>query len=346
MKRYIFHLSALLASVCLSLLAGACSAIKDDDPEPCPQGLEVRFVYDYNLERANAFPAQVECLTLHLYDSEGNFVRTYTETSSVLADEEYRMIIDDLPEGTYHLLAYGGSTCDDASIKQIAEPREGSRMEESGMLLDPECLEPGNPKGHLHDHFYGTIDAEVRLQPTRTRVTVPMMKNTNQFRIILQHLGYDPLDGNDYDFEIVDDNTLFDHTNDLVANGLVTYTPWSQGSVATGVTVAAAPGVSAAPAGMDVTVAYADLSTSRLMTKRNPTLKVRYRQTGETIIDIPLNNYLLALRSDHFSWCGEQEFLDRKSDWPLIFFMDDDVHWNKAYIKVGPWEVRINEISQ
>lgn len=331
----------------VSALTGVtgCSSLMDDEPAACPSGLEVRFIYDYNLERANAFPAQVECLVLHIYDSEGNFVRTLEETTSVLADEDYRMRIDDLPEGEYSLVAYGGAICDEASITHTALPAAGSRIHELGMALDEACLEYESPAGHLHDHFYGAEhNVKVKIQPELNKVTVKMMKNTNHFRIMLQHLSYEPLDGRDYEFRIIDDNTLFDHTNDLVANSEVSYTAWTKGAVSTGTTGDESEAGSRAIT--EVSAAYADLSTSRLMTKNSPRLVVTHRDSGTEIINIPLNNYLLALRSEHFSWCGDQEFLDRKSDWPLVFFLDNPLHWNKAFIKINDWIVRINEINQ
>lgn len=329
----------LTVSVMMTLLSG-CSAIKDDEPVPCPQGLAIRFVYDYNLERANAFHSQVDCLTLHIYDSDGNFVRTITETSGVLANEDYLMHVNDLPEGSYKLVAYGGAECSDKSFSHTVVPGPGTSHTDLGMRLHAECLEPGNPLGRLHDHFYGAATATVIKQPELSLVTVKMMKNTNHFRIMLQHLSYEPLHGNDYEFEIVDDNTLFDCNNNLLDTGDVTYTPWAQGQIATG---NAETGARATVT--EVKMAYADLSTSRLMTKRSPKLIVRHKESGKEIINIPLNNYLLALRGNHFDWTAEQEFLDRKSDWQLFFFLDDDRTWNQAFIRVDDWIVRINEIN-
>lgn len=364
MKRLIYSL-LILVTVIPALCLTGCSAVMDDEPTPCPQGLEIRFIYNYNLERANAFPAQVDCLILHIYDEDGNFVRTITEESSVLADEEWRMKVNDLEPGRYRLIAYGGAQCGDKAFDHIdhsmraadinsgdgsnemdrgvARPEAGSKESDIGMELNPACLVPGSESGHLHDHFYGTVYADVIEAPTLQKVTVKMMKNTNHFHILLQHLNYEPLDGNDYDFEIIDDNTLFDHTNDLLDNGEVTYTPWQKGSVTTGSAEAGSNGASRTIT--EVRMAAAELSTSRLMLKRSPTLKVRYRPTGEEIISIPLNNYLLALQGQHFAWAGRQEFLDRKSDWQLFFFLDDKRTWNKSYIRVDDWIVRINEIS-
>lgn len=339
-KRIALPFMVVISSAAATVSLSGCSALLDEEPQPCPVGLEIRFVYDYNLERANAFPAQVDCLTLHIYDSEGRYVATRTETTDVLADEDYRMTVD-LPEGEYRLLAYGGMECDRASFSHTSLPAEGSLDTEAGVILNPECLEPGSPKGHLHDHFYGSLKTEVRMSPERKAVTVKMMKNTNHFRMVLQHLSYEPIDGRDYDFRIVDDNTLFDHTNNLVDNGTVTYTPWATGSISTG--TAETPDGRAIN---EVKIGYADMSTSRLMTRRSPRLIVTHKATNTEIINIPLNNYLLAFRSDHFSWCGEQEFLDRKSDWQLFFFLSDPLTWYKAYIKVEDWIVRVNEIDK
>ena len=325
----------------LSLLAGGCMAVKEDDPEPCPQGLEVRFIYDYNLDRANAFHKQVDCLSLHIYDSNGRFVRTIHETSGALADEDYRMIIDDLPEGDYRLIAYGGATCEKSSFSYTTVPAFGTLDTEAGMQLNPECLERGNERGHLHDHFYGSVYANVKVAPQRTKVTVPMMKNTNTFRILLQNLNYEPLDGNDYDFEIIDDNTLFDHSNDLVDNGNVTYTAWDKGSLSSG----SAETLNDTRVITEVKLAYGDLSTSRLMMKRKPVLRVTHLPTATKVIELPLKYYMLDLRNGHYSWAGDQEFLDRKSDWQFFFFLDDNRTWNKTIVKVDDWTVRVNDIK-
>lgn len=347
LKRIARSLGALmLAAVGTSALAG-CDAIMDDEPEPCPVGLDIRFVYDYNLERANAFPSQVDCLTVHFYDADGNYVMTRTETTDVLADEDYRMTVD-LPEGDYTIVAYGGVECDKASFSHTQVPQAGSHKTDLGMYLHPQALEPGNPAGHLHDHFYGALDVHVKRAPMRGQVTVKMMKNTNHFRLILQHMTYEPLDGRDYEFKITDDNSLFDHENMLVDNGQITYTPWVTGAIKVGTAEDDPELALETPtrAITEVQIAYADLSTSRLMTMRSPRLSVTHKASGTELINIPLNNYLLALRSDHFSWCGKQEFLDRKSDWQLFFFLDDPRHWNSAFIRIDDWTVRINDIEQ
>lgn len=68
-----------------------------------------------------------------------------------------------------------------------------------------------------------------------------------------------------------------------------------------------------------IEVAYAELCTSRLMTNNSPRLLVKRHEDGGTVIDFPLNNYLLLMRSDRYSKMGDQEYLDRESRWTLYF---------------------------
>ena len=39
---------------------------------------------------------------------------------------------------------------------------------------------------------------------------------------------------------------------------------------------------------------------------------------------------------------GAQEFLDRESEWSLIFFLDDGLRWLNTRIVINDWVVRLN----
>ena len=118
--------SAAIGTAALVGLTG-CSSLINDDLAPCPEGVVLRFVYDYNMEFANAFPSQVDCLTLLVYDAQGRLVQTRTETSSVLADENYRMTLD-LPAASYHFVAYGGMACSKPTFHFVDQPVAGSQL--------------------------------------------------------------------------------------------------------------------------------------------------------------------------------------------------------------------------
>ena len=213
----------------------------------------------------------------------------------------------------------------------LRTPGKGSRIEDLRAEIDADCL-TDDRRRNLHGFYWGELAVSVRGDMYRD-ATVEMMKNTNNIRIVLQQMNGQPVNDKDFEFEITDDNTLFAASNnDLLPNGTVTYTPWAQGQASAGVT----------DAGDEVVVAYAEISTSRLMTKNSPQLVIRRKSDGKAIVDIPLNNYLLLLKSDLYTEMGRQEFLDRESEWSMVFFLDRNGAWLKTYIKINDWTVRIN----
>ena len=318
-------------AVTAALPLTSCEGIMED-LEECPQGLRLRFVYDYNMEFANAFPSQVDCLTVLFYDAEGNYVTTRTNTDrEQLGDEFWRMTVD-LAPGTYSILAYGGLEDSKANFSFTSDP-ETTPMKDLQVRLGSNFIT--SPAGtQLHPLFYGQLEtAEVGEDDTTYRdVTVRMMKDTNNIRILLQNLNGDPLSGDDFTINITDDNTLLNYMNDVVAQQEITYWPWTKGQQSAGVL----------DDGREAMLAYAELSTSRLVAGHDARLRVTANDNGRTIIDIPLVNYLLLLKSQEFDKMGAQEFLDRESRWAVTFFLQGDGTWMDAYIKVNDWIVRIN----
>lgn len=314
---------ALLAGLMLSF--SSCDRIHED-LQPCPQGLRIRFIYDYNMEFANGFMKQVDCLTVLFYDQNGNYVTTRTNTSSDLADENWRMTVD-LEPGQYTVIAYGGMACQNSSFNFVTPP-------EVTPLHDIEvCLKPEDIGSELHPLFYGRLDTSVELNSLSYKeVTVEMMKDTNNLRVLLQQVNGDPVNHKDYDFVITDNNTLFAWDNDLLPVPTVTYTPWASDN--------ASPGE--LPDGSNASVAWAEISFSRLLTAASPRLIITHKESGKNVVDIPLNNYLLLLKSKSFASMGNQEFLDRESRWNMIFFLSEGNYWVSTQISIKDWDVRIN----
>ena len=309
----------------------SCDNIIYDRLEPCPNGVRLRFVYDYNMEFANSFHKKVDCIVLYVYDEQGNYVTTCTETTDVLANEDYRMILD-LEKGDYRLVAYGGLVCDNHSFSLVDVPgRSVSTYTDLSVRMDEEMCGK-----HLHDLYYGALDVKVQ-GDQYVESSLHLMKNTNNIRIVLQQLNGDPVKQEDFSFFITDDNTLFAYDNMLIPNGTVTYTPWSQGQASTGSTVGDAGEE------QEVVVAFAELSTSRLMTQNSSRLIIKRNDTGDDIVNIPMNKYLLLLKSMQYADMGSQEFLDRESDWSLVFFLDTKHAWINTHIIINDWIVRFND---
>lgn len=308
----------------------SCSTIFTNQ-EDCPRGVSLRFIYDYNMEYANAFHSKVHCVSVYVFDEAGNHVMTVGETSDVLRNEDYRMPLV-LDPGNYTLLAYGGLACPDRSfdITSYNAKASGSHINDMYVNLKHDDFVSDQSLHHL---FYGAADVEVSHEDEFLETDVYMMKNTNNIRLVLQQANGKSLEADDFIFRIIDDNSCMDKSNAVVPKGMVTYKPWTIGESMVG---------TAEDGETPISVAFAELSTSRLTTGTSPKLIVQNAETGEDIINIPLNQYLLLLKSELYSEMGAQEFLDRESEWSLIFFLDDGLRWINTRIVINDWVVRLN----
>ncbi|ROT04419.1 hypothetical protein EEL33_14615 [Muribaculaceae bacterium Isolate-037 (Harlan)] len=108
------RLSKFLSRIALAIIAAAplaaCTMIQDS-VEDCPTGLYVRFVYDYNTQRADMFKDHVGHVALFIYDSDGKLaaerIVSNSETSSPLSQYGYAVHLDpsELRPGKYRLQA-------------------------------------------------------------------------------------------------------------------------------------------------------------------------------------------------------------------------------------------------
>lgn len=335
-------LNGLLGGALLALPAAgltSCNLVKED-LDPCSVA-ELRFIYEYNMEFANAFHKQVDCLEVFFFDGEGKLVTVETVTeASLLSDENYRMRLE-LPEGDYHVVAYGGQKCDKSSFRHVNELGVGDHYTDLHVQMSPNVLTDRN-LARLHNHFYGSADFSVDYNVQKT-TTVEMMRNTNSIQVALQHTSGAPIDYNDFTFEITDDNNDFDCENNLLATGEIKYIPWNTENRTTG-TVSKADGSDYD----EFHAALASFMTSRLVYNKptSTTLHVKRATDGETVFKVPLVNYMLMFKHDRsgngMDNMGDQEYLDRENAWNFVFFLDSDNMWVNTRIIVNDWEVRLN----
>lgn len=323
---------ALMAGLALSFCS--CDGLYED-LQPCPQGVRLRFVYDYNMEFANAFPSQVDCLTLLIYDKDGNYVKTETATKTQTSDEDWRMTVD-LPAGEYTLLAYGGMDCADASFLFNSNPSQ-ILMQSLEVYLPRDLIT--EPVGtDLHSLFYGRQSVVVPVIGNDTdyvEETVYMMKDTNDIRVLLANENGLPIDSEDFVFSITDNNTRFNYLNDVISTQNVIYRPWAKDNAQFGTL----------PDGEPSTVAWAEWSVPRLMEHSDAVLTVTSKEDGSKVLSIPLVDILLLVKSEHYKTMESQEFLDRESRWNLTFFLTNQGIWTEVSIIINDWIVRINNID-
>ena len=358
-------LPLLLGVLMLTVATTGCEPIFESLGD-CEGGVRLRFVYEYHMMRnANAFPGYVDCVTVYVFDTAGNYVTQYTETSDVLQDENYRMELS-LDTGSYNLVAYGGLACSNPRFN--ISPDWNDPTVTGGNQKDIKVSVPLDATGvsdkQLHNLeertgglFYGvlplTITRDDVEKPGYREETVEMMNDVNNIQVILQELD-DPytLDIADFDIRIIDDNFVLNSENKVVEIGEYNdfqpyYRPYATENRVMGY-VDYVPSNGAHLEGDEerpVQVACAEFSTSRLITGHasSARLVITQKSTGEKIADLPLITYLLAIRGFGDSWIkSDQEFLDRQNRWNLMLFLQHGV-WYNVRIMVNSWVVRLND---
>ncbi len=338
------------ACVCAALAATAltsCDSFIYDDEGDCDPHYKVRFRYDYNLLKANAFAQEVNAVTLYIVDpATGEVVWRKTEQGEKLRNEDYIMDVDGVAPGTYRLMAWAGDghanpahyTMGDgghhtALTCTINRTREtaGRAGEEGRAIVDVE--------GGL-DRLYKDLDSEfadrefVDEQGTHVH-TVRLMRNTNDVHIVLQQLSGEPVDPDAFTYEITTDNGSMDWDNSLIDDEPLTYKPWR---VRPGLATGFVPENSAQAS---FSAAIADFTVGRLVKGEETTLQITRKSDGGTVAKIPLIDYALMVKG-HYDEMPDQEYLDRQFDYSMVFFLDEGLRWANAEIYINAWHVVLN----
>lgn len=362
----VWPLGALALSLCLT----SCEPIFDSRDE-CKTGVALAFNYDYHMERgANAFPTNVDCVDVLVFDNAGNYIDKFTETSAALQDRDYRMEIP-LPEGQYHFVIYGGLACENPAFEIAPEmhpaARSGAPTKDDIVVTVP-TDENGVSKKILHDTdnrsgglFYGTHNITITADDLSNQYreeTADVMKNTNNITIMLQELSTpDQVDYRNYGFYIVDSNFRLDGYNNPILSTLdegKVYQPYHSENRTTGYVSDKQPeGPEIPDDARPVQVALVEFSTNRLFEQHYKSARLLVTNKNEldeagnekTIINVPLIEYLLLSRGRGDGWIKtDQEYLDRQSRWSLMFFLQRNV-WVNTSISVNSWIVRLNVIE-
>jgi hypothetical protein len=350
-KNLLIYLTLLLSFG----LAG-CDAIYDDEGD-CSVTYEVRFRYDMNMKYADAFPHEVQAVTLYVLDDNYNVVWKGTESGEPLDSEDYRMKVNVNP-GKYKLLAWcttnsqnsytfssvstyasagGNSGMYSCSINGVKEKRrEVATDEDEVTVVDHD----------LDQLYHGMLtDVEFSSEAGTHTITVPLTKDTNRFRIVLQHMGNQPIDVNEFAFEIEADNGFLLYDNSVVPNNDIVYQPWHTSNAAGDIDLNADGTEAASDDDVVINTAVAELSVSRLVVEDNPHLVVYSLGTGDKIFSVPIKDYVLMVKGYENASMSDQEYLDRQDEYNMTFFLDERDRWMDAFIYINSWRVILQNAS-
>ena len=315
-----------------------------DPTEPTKEGYYVKFVFDRNMQFANAFSNRVNSVDLYVFNNiNGAFVQKYSASGPALQNDGYLMELTDLPAGTYELVAWcglannGGHFTVPASISRNSDAVCTMATTDNGFIQNKN-LNPlyhgrrGN--GYLDDERNrGTVTYTEKTAAKQIH-TVYLTKDTNNVLITLQHRQGIEFGRDRFVVTMEDDNDKMDYTNEVMSSSnKVTYQPYrtNMGSTSSEIKPTETTG----------NFMLIELSTARLMKGHNPVIKVYDNVQEKTIFSIPLVKWALQLRSANYRSYDEQEYLDREDNYNLMLWMDNSAGdgWYGADIQINDWHI-------
>lgn len=327
----------IIRAAALSLLgvAALCSCDRIFEFEgDCSSVWKLDFRYDMNMKYADAFGHEADAVTLYAFDQDGTLVWQNTEQGDSLASEEYAMTLD-LEPGVYDLVAW--SCCDIAAEMfdlPAAEPFKASCDDLVCEMIRQKGTDGKSyVQSHLGSLMHGSIDGlEITEAEGTHTVRIPMTKNTNEVRVILQHLSGEDIDPEGFAFAITDRNASYSFDNTLLPCEEITYREWRKDS-----------GIVGTRAVTSASALVAELTVGRLMLDNDPRLTVTNAE-GEIVLSIPLIDYALLIKG-HYDSMSDQEYLDRQDEYNMTFFLDDDMHWINTHIYINSWKVVLSDVD-
>ena len=343
----------LTAKICVALVGllalPSCNDWLYEEEGDCSVHYRLKFRYDKNLKWADAFANEVSSVHLYAFDPSGVLAWRQEEQIDPSTAVSYSMSLD-LPAGDYRLLAWCGLRNDGKRDESFSVPEVSigrTRIEEVQCALNRMYDEAGAYSDErLYRLFHGSMDVSLPTDEDGGTYdyTMPLTKNTNHIRIIMQHLSGEDVNKDDFTFRIDDENGLMAHDNELMDDENITYRPWDIQNVEAGTDNDDRRAVS----GMKGLVA--DFTVGRLIeTHRDKMVLAITNSEGRTVARIPVIDYALMGKEyyeEEYNYpMDEREFLDRLDECVMTLFLDENQQWVACSIQILSWRVVINNVE-
>lgn len=303
-----------LACVMAFTLLCLASCISDD-LDDC--GLNLRFRYTYNVKNADAFAEEVRRVDVYVFNSDGKFVKLYSETGNPFASD-YAMNFRDMPSGNYTFVALGSSNADieaDGGFSYSGLIPGKSTVADLNMRL-------GKAADGTNSHDFAALysgKVSVDYDNTPQTVYLDMMRLTNTYRIILMssNSALPGLDTSMFDVRITGNAAWLSHDGSMLQEDDVCYLPHNAERL---VYDEGQTSVSGEP--LDQALIY-DLNSSRLFVgNTTQRLIITDKKSGHEMFNHSLP-WLLSLYGgdERRSGWSDQQYLDRQDHYVLTFYI-------------------------
>lgn len=337
-----------VASVCLLTLA-SCDGWLYQDEGDCSVHYRLKFRYDKNLKWADAFANEVSSVHLYAFNRSGVLVWQMDERVDPSTAANYSMELD-LPAGDYKLLAWCGLRNYGERNESFSVPEAivgETRMEQLQCALNRKRDDLGAySEDRLYRLFHGTLDVSLPADDDggSYEYVMPLTKNTNHIRIILQHLSGEDVNKDDFILRIDDENGLMAHDNELMTDENINYRPWDVQNVEAGI------GPYDNRAITNVKALAADFTVGRMLeTHREKMILTITTKEGRLVARIPVTDYALLgkeyYEKEYNYPMDKREFLDRLDECVMTFFLDENHRWVSAVIQILSWHVVLNDFE-
>lgn len=341
MKRIktIYKSIAVTAFAFIALASAGCNRLHED-MQPCERGVRLKLYYDYNMKFADAFPSEVKNVSVFVFDPEtGSVVDRRDIPVGDVREHEFEINLDHLSPARYDFLVwcYGESSQHFTVRPNRAD--EEVRQNHS-CLMDEDKEQPGHQHNDIGRLYHGKLyDADCTAEQEITTFEIPLVKNTNVVRLVLQNLNGEYLPPEKFDISLESDNGHMDPNNTLIKGYNRVYHPWDVRSGTTGMEKF----VGDTRAITSVSALVAEHTIGRIVPETGVRLRVRNTETGEDIINLPFIDYALLVKGNYNRPMTDQEYLDRQDEYNMVFFLDDNLRWMNQYIYINSWRIILQD---
>ena len=313
----------------------------------CEVTYKLQFVYDMNLDWADAFPTLVNRVNLYAFNSEDVFVKEYPLYEADGFGPGYSLTLD-VPAGDYTLVAWAaletGTTMADCYTIPTLTPGTSTLQDLTCTINTYASDKYGECSfERLPFLYYGNL--EVNLPDSQDGAdyvyTMHLIKDTNHVRAMVQKINSN-ITPEEIDVTIKAADGKMAWNNTLTGNETITYVPWEIESEE--LTVINSDGSE----GATYTGVVADLMTGRF-TDTMPngvTLSIVNTESEATIFSVPVIQYALTAKRYFETAYGktmtDQEFLDRQSEYFMTFFVDENLNLRYTVVEILSWRVVIH----